>query len=344
MLRRSVFFFALFLFAACSTPSVKPPVQNKYVKEVPLKGGEGWDILTFDSNSKKLYISRFDHVDIVDTVNGSVSGTISGLSGVHAVALAPEVKRGFITNAGDNTVVVFNIESLKEEKRIKVGEKPDEIIFDGVTKQILAFNGKSEDVSIINPHTLRVLKTVKLGGAPEFAVTNKSGNVFVNLEDKNEVVQFSPKSGKILSRWSLDGGEKPTGIAYDATRHLIFSACDNNRMIVLDSVKGNTLQSVPIGNGPDGAAFDELYSLAFIPNGKNGTLTVVRVESRSSVKVMDTVPTGEGARTITIDPGSGTAFLISGTVHNDQEHPKPRRYEDGSVKVLLFNYGSWASK
>jgi YVTN family beta-propeller protein len=286
------------------------PSGYHLVRRVVL-GGEGkWDYLTFDPVGHRLFVTHGTEVLVVSPDSGKVVGAIPGTEGVHGVALAQDLGRGFTSNGKSATVTEFDLRSLKPLARIPTtGQKPDAILYDSVTHRVFTFNGGSDNATAIDAVTGRVVGTVPLGGAPEFAVTDGRGRLYVNLEDKSEVVSVDPASLAVRSRWPLTPCEAPSGMAMDRATRRLFVGCHNRMMAMMDADNGKVLATVPIGSGVDANAFDSGTGLAFSSNG-DGTLTVV--DARSAVpRVVENVQTEPGARTMALDPGSHTVYLVT---------------------------------
>ena len=282
----------------------------KVIKTIPL-GGEGrWDYLCADAQGERLYVPRSTHVQVVDLESGKLVGDIPNTQGVHGVALAPEQNLGFSSNGRDNSVSVFDLKTLKETKRIKAGKNPDAIMFDPASKHVFAFNHSGGDVTVIDPANLDTATvTIPVGGALEYGVNDGAGHVFVNVEDKGEVVEIDSKENKVLARWPLEKGATPTGLAIDLEHHRLFSGCGNKKMYVLDSASGKLLATLDVGSGVDGAAYDPTLGVAISANGRDGTLSVVKETSPGKFEVVQTPKTFTGAKTITIDMKTHHALL-----------------------------------
>jgi DNA-binding beta-propeller fold protein YncE len=280
-------------------------------------GGEGgWDYLAYDAG--RVYISRSDRVVVLDADSGKQAGEVDGLSGVHGIALADDLHRGFISNGRANTVTVFDPATLKTERTIAVnGENPDAILYDPFSKRVFTFNGHSHDASVIDAASGKLLGKIALPGKPEFAVSDARGHVYDNIEDKGELVEIDPQAMKVTATWRLKNCEEPSGLAIDIAHHRLFSVCQNKTMAVTDADSGKAIASVPIGDGPDAAAFDPQRQLAFSSNGESGTLTVVHEDDPDHFTVVQNVPTQKSARTMALRPG-GDVFLSAA-----QFGPKP---------------------
>src|SRR5262245_40639324 len=261
------------------------------VGRVPLAGEGGWDYLTIDTAAHRLYASRGTHVAVVDLDRDSVVGDIPNTLGVHGVVVLRDLNRGYTSNGRDSTVTVFDLKTLAPVGSIKVtGRNPDAIAYDPVSRRVFTFNGGSANLTAIDPSSGNVVGTLELGGKPEFAQSDGRGRMFVNIEDKGELVAFDGRTLVVQKRWSLAPCEEPTGLAIDRARHRLFSVCGNGLMVISDAERGRVVATVPIGAGTDGAAFDPATSLVFSSNGE-GTLTVVHEESPDSFRVVGTVPT-----------------------------------------------------
>jgi DNA-binding beta-propeller fold protein YncE len=281
-------------------------VLKKYVL-----GGEGaWDYLSIDAEARRLYITRGDHVMVMDLDNGKIVGDIQKTMGVHGVALAPRLGRGFTSNGGDATVTIFDLTTLKETARVKVGASPDAILYDPATDRVFTFNAKSQDATAIAAGTGSVLGTVKLGGRPETGVSDGKGMVYVNIQNSHEVAAFDAKSLVVKQRWPMAPGELPTGLGIDAAKRRLFVSCRNDKMMVLEADTGKVLGSVPIGKGTDACIFDARANLAFSSN-KDGTLTVVDAPAAGPYRVLDNVATQVGAKTMALDPKTHQLYLAT---------------------------------
>ncbi len=296
------------------------------VNKLPLGGEGGWDYLTVDSAAHRLYLSRSTHVMVIDTVTDQVVGDIPDTPGVHGIAIAPELRCGFISNGKANTVSIFDLDTLEVIKQVKTGGNPDAILYEPFYLRVFAFNGKSKDATIFNALSGKVLETIALGGKPEFATTDNKGRVFVNIEDTNEIVELDSKKLGITKRYSLKPCEGPSGMAIDIEHHRTFSGCHNKIMAIMDVDSGKVIATVPIGAGVDANVFDAETGLAFSSNGE-GTLTVVREASPGKFDA-ETVPTQQSARTMALDTKTQKIYMpvaaFAPAPQPTTEDPKPR--------------------
>ncbi len=301
----------------------------KVVKTWKLGGDGGWDYLTADGHGR-LFISRATRVMVIDTGSGKQVGEILETTGVHGIALDPEIGRGFTSNGREDTVSVFDLKSLVVEKKIKVGNGPDAILYEPFSKRVFTFNAKSHDTTALDASKGEVVGKINLGGKPEFAATDEKGTVFVNIEDTSEVVAFDPQKLTIKSRWKLTDCEEPTGLAIDRKNRRLFAGCGGNKkMMVVDADSGKILAALAIGEGCDATAFDADLNLAFASAG-DGTITVIREESKDKFSVAQTVTTQKGARTMALDPKTHQLFTVTAKVG-----PQPERKVEPDTFVLL---------
>ena len=292
-------------------------------------GGEGgWDYLTADSDARRLYISRATHVIVLDADSGKTVGDIPDTPGVHGIALAPELGRGFTSNGREGTVSIFDIETLATSNKVKVGENPDAILYDPSTKRVFTFNGRSQDSTAIDAASGKVLGTIKLDGKPEFAASDAKGELFVNIEDKSELVAIDPNKLEVKAKWPLAPCTEPSGLAIDRKNRRLFVGCDNKMMAVVDADSGKVLATPAIGEGVDATGFDPATGLAFASCGE-GVLTVVKEESPDKFSVAENVPTQPGARTIALDTKTHNVFVVTAKFGPPPaptaDNPHPRR-------------------
>jgi YVTN family beta-propeller protein len=337
---RSIWLFAALFVSLLATFSVAADLGYHVIKTYKLGGEGGWDYLNLDSSSRRLYISRATHVIVIDADSGKPVGDIPDTPGVHGIALAPELGRGFVSNGQEGTVTVFDIQSLKVITKIKVGDNPDAILFDPATKRVFTFNGKSHDSTAIDAAKGTVLATIKLDGKPEFAASDGKGEIFVNIEDKSQLDAIDPAKLEVKSRWPLAPCEEPTGLSIDRKNRRLFAGCDNKMMAVVDADSGKVIATPAIGEGVDATAFDPGTGLAFASCGE-GVLTVVREESPSKFSVLETVKTQEGARTLALDDKTHQVYVVTAKFGPppaptaDQPHPRHSILPDTFVVLVL---------
>src|SRR6185437_1748230 len=315
-----------------------PAPAHYQLKQKYVLGGEGfWDYLAYDPAGKRVFISRGTHVMVVDPAKGSVIGDIPDTPGVHGIALAPELGKGFTSNGRENTVTVFDLKALKQTAKIKLdgAENPDAIVYDPASKRVFTFNGRSHNSSVIDAKSNAVVATIPLDGKPEFGVSDGKGTVFVNIEDKSELTSIDSKNAKVQKTWSLAPCEEPSGLAIDQKHRRLFSGC-HNKMIATPA----------IGEGVDANAFDPGTELAFSSNG-DGTLTVVHEDSPDKFTVVENAPTQRFARTMALDTGTHDVYLVTAEIEEAppaKEGERPRRsMKPGSFTLLVMSPGSAAA-
>src|SRR5580704_15013910 len=291
-------------------------------------GDGGWDYLTADAAARRVYISRGTHVMVLDADSGKGVGDIADTPGVHGIALAPELGRGFTSNGREGTVSIFDIKTLVTSNKVKVGEGPDAILYDPATKRVFTFNGHSQDSTAIDAATGKVLGTIKLDGRPEFAASDAKGEIFVNIEDKSELTAIDPNKLEVKAVWPLAPCTGPSGLSIDRKNRRLFVGCDNKMMAVVDADSGKVLATPAIGDGVDATTFDAETGLAFASCGE-GVLTVVREESPDKFSVAESVPTQQGARTLALDAKTHNVFVVTAKFGPPPaptaDNPRPRR-------------------
>ncbi|HEV2388885.1 MAG TPA: hypothetical protein VGS20_16710 [Candidatus Acidoferrales bacterium] len=317
------------------------PASYHLVNTYKLGGEGGWDYLTIDAKTHRAFISRGTHVVVIDVRNGKMVGDIPDTEGVHGIALAPELNRGFVSDGRSAMVTIFNLKTLKTIGTVKVtGENPDCITYDPASKRVFTFNGRSGNSTAIDARTGKVVGTIDLGGRPEFAVADGKGHIYNNLEDKSEQVAIDTRALKVTNRWSLAPCESPSGLAIDEAHRRLFAGCHNKLMAVVDPDAGKVVATPAIGQGVDANGFDPGTQLAFSSNGE-GTLTVVHEDSPDTYAVVGNVATERGARTMALDHSTHHVFLVTASFGPPPaatpQNPRPRpTIVPDSFRVLEF--------
>jgi DNA-binding beta-propeller fold protein YncE len=310
MLRHKLAFLAVAAMAALGSGAMAADPQFKMIKTLPLGGAGRWDYLCPDAAARRLYVPRSSHVQIVDLDKGEVLGDVPNTRGVHGVALASEQGLGFATDGQDNAVTVFDLKTFAVSKTIKTGANPDPILFEPFSKKIWSINHSGGSITVIDPAALdKEPVTIQVGGTLEAGVTDGKGHVFVNVENKSEVVQIDAKENRVLAHWSVAPGDGPTGLAIDVEHHRLFAGCGNSKCVVLDSESGKQLAAVTVGRGIDGVGFEPTLGVAFTANGQDGTVSVVKETAEGKFEAIQTVKTINGARTINVDTKMHQALL-----------------------------------
>jgi DNA-binding beta-propeller fold protein YncE len=330
----------LFVAACMCAGSVKAFAQAQYqVKQKYVLGGDGgWDYLTFDAAGKRLFISRGTHVMVVDPYKGAVVGDIPDTAGVHGIALAQDLGKGFTSNGRDNSVTVFDLKTLKQTAKIKIdGENPDAILYDPSSKRIFTFNGRSKNATVIDAEKGTVVGNIPLDGKPEFGVADGKGGVFVNIEDKSEITSIDAKKAVVIKSWPLAPCEEPSGLAMDQKSRRLFAGCHNKMMAIMDADSGKVIATPAIGEGVDANAFDSDKQLAFSSNS-DGTLTLVHEDSPVKFTVLENAETAKFARTMALDTTNHDVYLVTAEIEMAppaKEGERPRRTMKPGTFTLL---------
>ena len=311
--------------ALLSTAAAAATSGYHVLKTVTLGGDGGFDYLNADPATGYLYITRGNHVMVVDTDAGKMLADITDLSGIHGTAFVGG--KAYVSEGGSNKVAVIDGKSFKKLAEIAVGTRPDGILYDPFTKRVFTFNGGSNDATAVDPVTGSVAGTVALGGKPEAASSDGAGTIFVNIENKNELVAFDAKTLAVKAHYPLAPCEGPSGQAADVAHGRIFSGCDG-QIAVTDMKTGKVVTTFPIGDGVDANRFDPVTGYVFSSNGQSGTLTIAHEDTPDKYTVLDNVPTAKGARTMELDPKTHRVFVVTsdtkpGTPTADQPRPRP---------------------
>jgi DNA-binding beta-propeller fold protein YncE len=268
-----------------------------------------------------------------------VVGDIPDTAGVHGIALAQDLGKGFTSNGRDNSVTVFDLKTLKETSKIKIeGENPDAILYDAATKRVFTFNGRSKNATVIDAEKGTVVATIPLDGKPEFGAADGKGMVYVNIEDKSELTSIDAKKAAVVKTWPLAPCEEPSGLAMDQKHRRLFSGCGNKMMAVTDADSGKVIATPAIGEGVDANAFDADQQLAFSSNGRDGNLTVVHEDSPGKFSVLENAPTQKFARTMALDTTNHDVYLVTAEIEElppAKEGERPRRNMKPGTFTLL---------
>ena len=293
----------------------------KVSKHIAIGGEGGWDYLTFDQTSRRLFIARATRVMVVDVDGGRLLGEIPGINGAHGVAIAAKAGRAAASSGKADSVLIFDLKTLAQVATVKTGGKPDAILFEPLTGLVAAFDGATNDVTLIDPEKAEAVGKVALPGRPEFGVSDGAGKVFVNLEDKNAIAVIDIKARKVIATWPLDGCEEPTGLAFDAANRRLFSGCHNTTLVVMDADSGRNVQKLTIGARVDAVVFDAAKKLVFTSNGE-GNISVIRQDSADGYTSYQNVATAVGARTIALDAAQHRLYTVA-TVASPDAAGKP---------------------
>jgi len=326
-------------FITLSCVYAYPASGYHVIKKIPLPGDGGWDYVTADSAARRLYVSHNEIVQVLDLDTLAVVGQIPDTLGVHGIALAPTLGRGFTSNGKAGTVTLFDLSTLKPLTQVKAGQNPDALVYDPFTQRVFAFNGRSHDATAIEAATGKILGQIALDGKPEFTVADGSGTVYVNLEDKGTLVRIDAQKLKVLRRWPLAPCEEPSTMAMDRAHERLFIGCGNKKLVVMDPEQGQVVATLPIGDHVDATVFDAEKQLIFTSNGE-GTVTVIHEDAPDHYTVVDTVPTQAGARTEALDTHTHRLFLPTAELGprpdptTEQPHPRPA-IKPGTFTLLV---------
>ena len=305
------------------------------VNQIKIGGDGGWDYLTMDNSARRLYISHATKVVVIDVDARTVAGEIQNTPGVHGIAIATDLNRGFTSNGRANTVTIFDLKTLNPIGEVKTGKNPDAIQYDPVSHKLYTFNGGSNDATVIDAKTGAVEGTIALGGKPEFSVADEKGKIYVNIEDTAEIVEIDAAQRKQTKRYSLKPCESPSGLAMDTAKRRLFSVCENEMMAISDPGSGKVIATPATGKGADGAGFDPGSGFAFSSNGGSGTLSVV--QEKSGKWEVENVPTKKGARTMTIDRKTHAVYLPAAAYGPAPANAKRAPLVPGSFELLIVS-------
>ena len=325
----------LLLAIPVASDAAAPAAAPRLLSTLPLGGAGGWDYLSFDAPHRHLFVSHSDRVLVIDVDQHKQIGTITNTPGVHGIALAPDLGRGFISNGKGASVTEFDLNTLKTVATIAgTGQNPDAIVYDRPSHHVLTFNGHSDNASVISPARGTVIATIALPGKPEFAVSDGAGHIYNNIEDKSELVEIDTRSNKVIHVWPLAPCQSPSGLAMDIRHHRLFSVCDNQLMAVTDALDGHQVASVPIGEGPDAVLFDDADATIYSSNGESGTVTAVHQDDADHYRVSATIPTQVSARTEALDPKLHRLYLSAARFGTTRLPNGRHTIEPGSFSVL----------
>ena len=293
---------------------VIPAVAQKSYKladRVKLGGEGGWDYLTYDEKGNRVFITRGTHVIVVDAKTLKQTGDITGLQGVHGVALAHDLGKGYISSGGDNMLVIFDLKSLSVLDKVKVGERPDAILYDASAKRVYTFNAKTQDATVFDAKAGKVVGTVALGGKPETGVADGKGNVYVNIEDRSEIVRVDTAKLTVAEHYPMAGCDEPSALAFDVAHRRLFAGCASKVVAVVDPDAGRLVTTVDIGGGVDAGAFNPKTQQIFMSCGADGVVSVIHEDSPDKYSVVQNVPTEKGARTMALDEAANTVYTVT---------------------------------
>lgn len=317
-----------FLFAFNALSQQK---NYSFHKTIPVNDESGWDLLTVDEVNRNVYFSHATKVLVANADSDSIIAEIPNTLGVHGVAVCNKLNRGFISNGKTNSVTVFDLKTFKVIDTVAVtGKNPDDIRYDAFSNYVFVFNGRSNNATVVDAGSLKIVGTIELPGKPEFAASDEKGKVYINLEDKSQISEIDVKQLKVINTFSIAPGEEPSGLAIDKKNNLLFSVCGNKTLTVFDIKKEKVIATVEIGEGPDGVAFDESTQTIYSSNGE-GNVTIIKQETPTSYKIIQTLVTQKGCRTIAEDEVTKKIYLPAATFDGNT-----RRIVNGSFKILVY--------
>ena len=310
----------------------------RFQKEIPIGGEGGWDYLSVDPAAHRLYVTHGTKVVVVDTQAGKVVGEIADTPGVHGFAIAADLGRGFSSNGRENKASIVDLKSLKTLQKVDTGENPDAILYESVHHEVYTFNGRGKSSTVFDAQSGKVVATIPLEGKPEFAQADpKAGKVYVNIEDLNAIKVIDTATHKVTATWPIAPGDTASGMAIDLEHQRLFIGCDNKLMLMIDSTSGKVIYSVPIGEGVDSNWYDPATKLAFSSNGDAATVTIAREESPTVLKVVQTLKTRRGGRTMALDPVTHTIYVVvtdyEAQPAGSKDRPKP---VPGTFRLLAY--------
>jgi len=336
--------FSATLHTEAGSAQTAPGAGYRITKTIPVGADGGWDYATVDAVARRLYVSHAMKMVVIDIDRDTVVGELKDTPGIHGIAIAPELQRGFTSNGRDSSVTIFDLKSLNVLGRVKVtGTNPDAIHFDAATKRVFTFNGRSANATALDAATGNVVGTIALAGKPEFAQTDGRGRLFVNIEtDPGQIQVIDTRTLKVTSTFTLTGCDGPSGLSYDRANDRLFSACDNRLLAVSNPTAGTMVTTVPIGPGVDAVSYDESAKLLFASNGGDGTMTVIRQDSADRYTALGSAATRVGSRTMTLDPVTHRVYLATvqygPTPAPTAEQPRPRApFIPGSFAILVLD-------
>jgi YVTN family beta-propeller protein len=308
MFNRAVNLFALLILGASAFAASPPSDGYAITKKITIPGQGSWDYLIVDDSARRLYVSHATQVEVIDVDSESVVGSIPKTPGVHGIAIAPELGRGFVSDGQSSTVTIFDLKTLKTIAEVPTGQKPDAIIFDSATSRVFAFNGGSNNATAIDAASGKIVGTVDLKGGPEFAAADGNGFVYDNLEDESLVLKIDSRKLTVEQRWPTAPCASPSSMAMDRANRRLFIGCRSKVMAVMNADTGQVITTVPIGDHVDATVFDPATKLIFNSNGE-GTITVVHEDSPEKYSVVQTVKTVPKAKTMALDSKTHRLFL-----------------------------------
>jgi YVTN family beta-propeller protein len=311
----------LFVCAALLVANAHAATNYQLLKKVPVAGAGGWDYVIVDADARRVYVSHATQVDILDADSLALVATIPNTPGVHGIAIVPEFNRGYISCGKSDSVIAFDLKTLKPLGETKVGKKPDAIIYEPLTKRVYVMNGESDSISVLNAADGAVAGTIPLGGGPEYAVSDGKGNLYVNLEESAETLHIDVQTMKVKDRYKLAPCGTPTAISMDVPNNRLFVGCRSHHFAVLNSETGKVITTLPIGDKVDAGAWDPAAKLVFLSTG-DGKVSIFHQDSPDTYSAAQIITTKAGGKTMGYDPKTGHIFVPTA--------------DNGAMTVLVF--------
>jgi DNA-binding beta-propeller fold protein YncE len=335
---------AVALFSFCALARAQNPIHYRLLKQTAIGGDGGWDYLTTEEQTRTLYIAHSTQVETYNLERDSLMSPIPNTEGVHGIAIAGRERHGFISCGKSNSVLEFGLVKRDIIQRIPVGDHPDAIIYEYSSHHVFVMCAGNNTISVLDANSGMLLTTIALPGRPEFAVSDERGHVFVNIEDKSQVVKINAHTDSIEAVWKVGPGVGPSAIAMDRGSNRLFIGCGNEKMIVMNAVSGKITQTFPIGKGVDAIVFDPFTKLVFSANGE-GNITILQETAQGKFQFAQTLDTKRGARTITYDPDTHDIYLVTAdfgpTPPATKEQPKPHpSIVPGTFTLLKYGEGA----
>ena len=327
---------AVLLCAAIFSYAAAKPGASGYhvIKTVPVPGDEGWDYVYVDSDARRVYISHGSHVVVMNADTYAIEGDIPDTQGVHGIAVASDLGRGFISAGRANTAVIFDLKNLKTLGTVKTDANPDAIVYDPASKRVFTFNGRGKNSTAINAAEGSVAGTIPLADKPEFAVADGKGTIFVNGEDTSNLIVLDSQNVKETHRWPLAPCKSPSGLAADLKTRRLMAVCDDKVSSIVDADSGKVVANPAICEGPDAAAFDPSSNYFFASCG-DGNLTVIHEDSPNTYTVVENVPTKKTARTMGLDLKTHKIFLPSAEFDPPAPGERRGKMKPGSFAIIV---------
>ena len=329
--------FNIALLLAVTSASAQNKAGYRISQTFSIKSNGGYDYITADSTSDKLYVSHGSQVNVISKTTGDSLGVIKTTKDVHGIALVHDLGKGYISNGGLNSVLVFDLKTNKVLGHVPTGKFADAIFYDDFSKKVISCNGMSKNMTVIDPASDKVVATIQLSGWPEAATSDGAGKIYVNNAEKSEIDVIDAKTYKIIHKWPLAPAKGPSGIAMDRSTMRLFAGCENKLLAVLNAKTGKVITTLPIGEGCDAVGFDPKWKTIYSSNGDDGTLTVIKETGADKFSVIENVKTEKGARTLAVDPKTHKIYLPTAKFKPATKEPFRPPVVPGTFKVLVVS-------